>query len=108
MQTEIKEQILKILRVEEIEFLNIDVNIENKTLSAFVCFDNRVVVVIMDNGVFWDTTTIEKLKYQVQEYFTLDFFENFTVLIVTLNNTQNLKEIRKTNFQNTSNMNYLF
>ncbi len=107
MQTEIKEQILKILRVEEIEFLNIDVNIENKTLSAFVCFDNRVVVV-MDNGVFWDTTTIEKLKYQVQEYFTLDFFENFTVLIVTLNNTQNLKEIRKTNFQNTSNMNYLF
>ena len=107
MQTEIKKQIEKILRVhKEIEFLNIDVIIENKTLSAFVCFDNRVVVV-MDNGVFWDTTTIERLKNQVQEYFTLDFFENFTVLIVSLKN-EKLKEIRKTNFENSSNMNYLF
>ena len=61
MQTEIKKQIEKILRVEEIEFLNIEVIIENKTLSAFVCFDNKVVVV-MDNGVYWDTATIEKLK----------------------------------------------
>ena len=107
MQNQIKKQIEKILRVEEIEFLNIDVIIENKTLCAFVCFDNRVVVV-MDNDVFFDTATIEKVKYQMQEYFTLDFFENFTVLIVTLNNTQNLKEIRKTNFENTQNMNYLF
>ena len=108
MQIEIKKQIEKILRVhQEIEFLNIDVIIENKTLSAFVCFDNRVAVV-MDNGVFWDTATIEKLKYQLQEYFTLDFIEDFTVLIVSLKNNQNLSEIRKTNFQNTQNMNYLF
>ena len=74
--------------------------------SAFVCFENRVAVV-MDNGVFWDTATIEKLKYQLQEYFILDFLEDFTVLIVSLKN-EKLKEIRETNFENTSNMNYLF
>lgn len=108
MQTEIKKQIEKILRVGgEIEFLNVDVIIENKTLSAYACFDNKVVVIV-DNGVFWDTATIEKLKYQVKEYFTLDFIEDFTVLIVILKNNQNLKEIRKTNFKNTQNMNYLF
>ena len=107
MQTEIKKQIEQILRVhKEIEFLNIDVIFENKTLNAFCCFDNRVVVV-MDNDVFFDTATIEKVKYQMQEYFTLDFFENFTVLIVSLKN-EKLKEIRKTNFENSSNMNYLF
>ncbi len=107
MQTEILKKIEKILRVEEIEFLNLDVIIENKTLSAFVCFDNRVVVV-MDNGIFWDTATIEKLRDKVQEYFTLDFFENFKLLISYPKNNQNLLEIRETNFKNTQNMNYLF
>lgn len=107
MQTEILKKIEKILRVEEIEFLNLDVIIENKTLSAFVCFDNRVVVV-MDNGIFWDTATIEKLKYKVQEYFNLDFFENFKLLISYPKNNQNLFEIRETNFTNSQNMNYLF
>lgn len=107
MQTEILKKIEKILRVEEIEFLNLDVIIENKTLSAFVCFDNRVVVV-MDNGIFWDTATIEKLRDKVQEYFTLDFFENFKLLISYPKNNQNLLEIRETNFKNSQNMNYLF
>ena len=107
MQTEIKKQIEKILRVEEIEFLNLDVIIENKTLSAFVCFNSRVVVV-MDNGIFWDTATIEKLRDKVQEYFTLDFFENFKLLISYPKNNQNLFEIRETNFENTQNMNFFF